>query len=497
MKQTNYQPTAVNEYFAWLEQTVSPNTPLYRAAHSYLEQLRTEDQEQTTDNAPFLSIVMRTQGKRPQMLTEALLSLTGQSNTDFEVLLMGHNLSAEQLQTVSEIVSDQPDWMRERIRLIPVTGGTRTTPLNRGFEEAVGRYIAVLDDDDLVFDHWVQSFCELAERNAGKVLHTYTVVQDWEVVSKKMPDTPRAANAPSTAYCQDFKLLDNLMINHCPLCALAFPSEVFHRLGIRFDESLTTTEDWDYLMRVACLVGVADSPQITFLYRRWLNAENSATIHAETEWINNYTNIVKRFVETPILFPSGSLHGIIDKNTLQEDERTDSGSEELILPEQDLFYDDGSDFSDTKRFRRDLRNLNNRFEYLFVPNKKSQPVTVTRLRFDPHFYGFITVKEFTASVTDDDGNTEEYTMEDVYTNGYRLGNRIAFLKNDPQIIFDLKQPVCVREIKILCRVRHYVSDEDLETILQAAAKQPSLLYRAARKCYLLLKKCFKKCFQKA
>lgn len=493
MEKKNFQPTIVNEYFAWLEQTVNPDTDLYRAAHAYMEQARTAYLKEEPTNGPFLSIVTRTQGKRSQMLEEVLLSLTGQTNTDFELLIMGHNLSDEQHKTVTEIINEQPKWMRERTRLIPVNGGTRTTPLNCGFEEAKGKYIVILDDDDLVFDHWVETFYNLHLQNNGKILHTYSVVQDWETVSKKMPDTPRAASAPSTIYCQDFKMLDQLILNRCPLCALAFPAYLFHKIGVRFDESLTTTEDWDYLMRAAFLVGVADSPQITFLYRRWINTENSATLHSENEWKNNYARIMDRFVNTPIVFPAGSLHGIIDKNILTEEETDATDSEVIHLPEQDLFYDDGTnEFSDTKRFKQKIKTTNsNQSEYCFVADKRNQNAEITRLRFDPQFYGFLTVKKFSVRVIDCNDEETEYTMDDVTTNGYRFENRIAFLKNDPQIIFDLKGPTKIKEVMVECRVRHYVSDDDLDRILRSEPHR-SLLYRAVRKVYRLLKKVFKR-----
>ena len=202
MNQDKFAPMAVNELFSWLECNISQNTKLYEVAHSYMDSERARSRSQSGDaDTPFLSVITRTQGKRPDMLTETLLSLTGQSNTNFELLIMGHNLTDEQHQTVSEIISDLPDWMRERTRLIPVTGGTRTTPLNMGFEAAKGEYIAVLDDDDLVFDHWVETFYQMSLKNKGVILHSYTVIQDWEVVGGDFPNTPRAAQAPKTTYC--------------------------------------------------------------------------------------------------------------------------------------------------------------------------------------------------------------------------------------------------------------------------------------------------------
>ena len=122
MKQQTFAPTTVNEYFSWLERHVDRDCELYRTAHAYLETERAAFERELREGSdqPFLSVVTRTQGKRPDMLTETLLSLTGQTNTDFELLIMGHNLTEEQHRCVSEMLSELPQWMREKTRLIPV-----------------------------------------------------------------------------------------------------------------------------------------------------------------------------------------------------------------------------------------------------------------------------------------------------------------------------------------------------------------------------------------
>ena len=58
---------------------------------------------------------------------------------------------------------------------------------------------------------------------------------------------------------------------------------MFHDLGFRFDETLTTTEDWDYLMRVAAVVGVASTSEISSVYRWWPSNES----HVPRTWRTN------------------------------------------------------------------------------------------------------------------------------------------------------------------------------------------------------------------
>ena len=67
------------------------------------------------DDAPFLSVIMRTQGHRPEALSEVLLCLCGQSDTDFEVIIMGHNLDDVGRESVNSAIAGLPDYMDGKV----------------------------------------------------------------------------------------------------------------------------------------------------------------------------------------------------------------------------------------------------------------------------------------------------------------------------------------------------------------------------------------------
>lgn len=273
------QYSSLYQYILWLNDLAEKKDPLFQ--EQYLPIIQ-DERKKPKDKRPFLTVVTRTQGKRPEMLRETLLSLAGQSDEDFELILVGHRLEEDARIVVQKIVDEQPAFLRSRIRLIEVDHGDRATPLNVGFAHAHGEYIAVLDDDDLVFDNWVEVFHESATENYGKIIHAYAVTQEWMTLAGE--SALRASSSFGTRYCTDFEMISQLTSNHCPLMSLAFPSYYFQELGIIFDEELTTTEDWDYLMRLSFLAGVADSRITTSIYRLWVNAENSQTLHNRDEW---------------------------------------------------------------------------------------------------------------------------------------------------------------------------------------------------------------------
>jgi len=252
---------------------------------------------------PFISVVVRTQGRRPHTLVEVLTCLCGQTDTDFEILVVGHKLEGDVIKMVERIIDDAPYYIREKIRLIRVDAGGRARPLNVGFQEARGRYIAILDDDDIPMGHYVQTFRELSEKHPGRVLRTACVRQDVLNVTINGRIGLRASGPPNRVYAAEFDLFDHLIENRSPPISLAFPRGAFHNLRYRFDEELKTTEDWDYLLRVAAVCGVASSPSITGIYRWWLENESSRSVHSEDEWASDRDAIIRKQDKTFLILP--------------------------------------------------------------------------------------------------------------------------------------------------------------------------------------------------
>jgi hypothetical protein len=287
--------------------------------------------------------------------------------------------------------------------------------------------------------------------------------------------------------------MDQLSLNRCPPCGLAFPARVFQEYGIRFDESLTTTEDWDYLMRCVFLMGVATTKEPAALYRNWLNAENSSTVHRKEEWLENHKRIVENFVKTPIVLPEGTLHGVIDRNLdLASEMRFDAA-----LDQTELFYDDGTGFSQERKWCRIQFFDAERYPYVYVPECEFD-AQIRSFRFDPMRYSGIALENLTICVIDSNGVQTEFLVSDVQTNGYVVDQTIVFLKGDPQIILNFDAPIAAKEVRIGCFLNEHPNDEMMESainlLISATVKnrlKQSLPYRALRKGYRLIKRIFR------
>jgi hypothetical protein len=155
------------------------------------------------------------------------------------------------------------------------------------------------------FGHWVETFRELDCETPGRLLRASTVRQEGHNVAIGGATGLRATSRLER-YPPSFDYFEHIGDNQTPPVSVAFPRGVFHDLGIRFDESLTTMEDWDYIMRVAAVVGVASNAEITSIYRFWYQDESSRTMHPEEEWQRNRIRIREKMDDALILFPAGT-----------------------------------------------------------------------------------------------------------------------------------------------------------------------------------------------
>lgn len=261
-----------------------------------------------TVQRPFLSVLLRTQGRRIEPFKDALLCLAAQTDEDFEVIVLAHDAFPEDLAGVTAVVESQPSAFRARITVIEVTGGTRAKPLNVGVEAATGRYLAVFDDDDLLMANWVEEFHSAAAAAPGRLLRA--VVANQTAAPELWPhdqDGFRTSSWPKAEYPAQFDQLSHLLVNHSPFMSWAFPRSLFFTLGVRFDEQLVVCEDWDVILRGSLLCGVHDIAALTSLYRRWDRGESSYSLHSSDEWRASEQRVIDRLDAAALLMPPGSM----------------------------------------------------------------------------------------------------------------------------------------------------------------------------------------------
>lgn len=378
------------------------------------------------EQKPFLSIVIRTQGKRVEMLRETFLTLMGQEDMDYEIILIGHKVVEEQKEKLYNVLLEYPSEFLNRTRLIFLDSGNRTSPLNLGFGLAKGEYVVALDDDDIVYANWVSEFHKASKCNPGKTLHAYVLAQKWRIIEAEHGQNAlRSIDKPTDIYCKDFSFLYQLKINYCPLMGMAFPRYAFKDMGIVFDETLNTQEDWDFLSRITRITGVCDISVPTALYRLWDNSDNSHAVHDESKWENDYEKVRGSIKEKVALMPM--------KKTMDElDELLDPAR----LPVQkvkdsdvtyQLFYRKDNDFNEKDSVKVDAAP--GYFDITYELNMSE----IEELRLDPGEQRCILRLETIEIIGDD--SCVQLVPNQIISNAICKENCYYFNARDPQLIW--------------------------------------------------------------
>ncbi len=292
---------------------IAPNSTASAVCEDVLTHIRPDDGPDMT--RPFLSVITRTVGTRLDGLKEVFLCLAGQDCMDFEEIVLGHNLAPEAKAGVLKEIEDAPGALQGKICFHEVSGGTRTTPINVGFQLSRGLYTAILDDDDLVLANWVSAFLSLFESHNGKLFHSGILKQAYDRVERtdgSFFSTP--AGPYEKEYVCNFDYTNMMRLNRCPPHSIAFPRWIFHNYGLRFDETLTTTEDWDFIMRAASICGVAETGQTAGIYRWWREGTSSRTEHGAEEWDKNKEIIEDKIRSKFFILPPKGVEDVIDLN---------------------------------------------------------------------------------------------------------------------------------------------------------------------------------------
>ncbi|MFK7921324.1 MAG: glycosyltransferase family 2 protein [Bacteroidia bacterium] len=216
---------------------------------------------------PKVTVVIPTY-KRTAYLEKALISVSGQTFADFEVLVV--NDFPPFKDTVDEVVAKVND---DRIRVIHhVQNGGESQSRNSALAEARGEIIALLDDDDV----WKPQFLERsvavhdANPNVGIV---YTgLLQFWDdniLGHKEIAPPARPADTTAAMLAGKFVLASSSIVS--------LKKVVFDTCGL-FDTSLPSLADWDMWLRISYKYDVQPLDESLVYYRHHLGVRGSTDI---------------------------------------------------------------------------------------------------------------------------------------------------------------------------------------------------------------------------
>jgi hypothetical protein len=224
-----------------------------------------------TDEAPLVSVIMRTYTGRGSLLRQAMQTVFNQSYPHIELLVVqdgGDDLSS----LVYSLAKSAPHiqvsfWSQDRLG--------RSAAGNLGLQQALGQLVMFLDDDDLLLGEHIEALATPLIRDPclsacySKSIEIFTAYSAGfenyqEIAHRTYPGQPQA---------WDYDGL--LQRNFIPIQSILFRHSLYAQLG-GFDTRLDQLEDWNLWLRYGHQKSFAFIPQITSLFRTPANLRTRA-----------------------------------------------------------------------------------------------------------------------------------------------------------------------------------------------------------------------------
>ena len=205
-------------------------------------------------SAPVFSILMRTTGRAADVAT-ALASVVAQTadRAQFEVVLIndGGPSVADSVAGVADVLA---------VQLVELTDHVgKSEAINEGFRRARGRYLCILDDDDVYLpNHLAVLLGQVTERPDTPILYT-----DTEIVL-----TPRMAGERSSGPIVGSSApAELLMMRGAPIaCSICIRRDAWSMVDGFDRELIRVLDDWDFYMRLSRHFDFVHVPVVTSQY---------------------------------------------------------------------------------------------------------------------------------------------------------------------------------------------------------------------------------------
>jgi glycosyltransferase involved in cell wall biosynthesis len=183
--------------------------------------------------APFFSVVIPVYN-RADVLGHALQSVLKQTFQDFEIIVVDDGSRDDPHAVVEAINDPRISYVRQENK-----GGAAAR--NRGFDEARGRFVALLDSDDRFLPHHLANMHRLLDGTSGLVGYAKMIVDRGDDVTMLKP--PRAIRAGENM--ATYLLCDRGIV---PTITIAVAAETARR--VRYGEGWRFAEDNDFAIRL-------------------------------------------------------------------------------------------------------------------------------------------------------------------------------------------------------------------------------------------------------
>ncbi|MEX1180234.1 MAG: glycosyltransferase [Cucumibacter sp.] len=234
---------------------------------------------------PLVTVAIATRARtdRDRMLKESINSFVGQIDGDFEVLIADNGSSPAQHRRLRDAL--RPFQGRLNLRVFNTERPSIPHARNRLTEQAAGRYICIMDDDDIALPNRLSDHLAGFESEDG--LHgSHGGWIDFDQATGH-----HEANVGRDRSLESMLFGKGKVSSHS---ASLYRTDVLR--AVRYDESFVTGSDWDLALRMASLGLKVGHTQTYVTLRRWHTENVTFTRTAEQTENGRYAR--RRVVET-------------------------------------------------------------------------------------------------------------------------------------------------------------------------------------------------------
>jgi glycosyltransferase involved in cell wall biosynthesis len=188
-----------------------------------------------TNNLALVSVIVPVYN-RAHLVTETVISILGQTYRNIEIILINDGSTDNSLKIIEALQQEYPDV----IRIVDQENQGQTVARNQGIKQALGKYIAFLDSDDLWAPGKLDLQIPLFDEGVGLVYGGVELINEYgETTGFDACDPAVQGNI----YPQ--LLVKNRMTGG----SVVVLREALDRVG-GFDPEFSAAENWDLWLRI-------------------------------------------------------------------------------------------------------------------------------------------------------------------------------------------------------------------------------------------------------
>lgn len=194
------------------------------------------------------------------ILQETIDSVLKQTFQDFELIIINDGSSDA---VTLDILNKQQD---KRIRVINQHNQGVAAARNRGLQEAVGKYIAFLDHDDIFMPNKLEVLSNVLD-NSPETAIVYTAIEPFGENSAKALRLPKFSEI-------SYQMLLGRNYIYSMSCVM-LNAAIVKENKIIFDHDCVPCDDWDFYLQCALYGKIKHYPKTLVKYRLYTNNQSN------------------------------------------------------------------------------------------------------------------------------------------------------------------------------------------------------------------------------